>query len=100
MGGCRALVLSILVACIAGAGGAARAAVIAAGDGTGNTTAPADDPGWDSVGHAGGLAGVYLGDRWVLTANHVGERAITFGGITYQPVGPEVGDLDFKFVVS
>lgn len=81
-----ALGLGVLTSCILGAGGAARAVVIASGDGTGNTSAPPDDPGWASVGAAGGLCGVYLGDRWVLTANHVGERAITFGGITYQPV--------------
>ena len=81
-----ALALGVLVSCILGAGDAARAVVIVTGDGTGNTSAPADDPGWDSVGMVGGLCGVYLGDRWVLTANHVGERAITFGGVTYQPV--------------
>ena len=50
--------------------------IIASGDGTGNTTAPADDPGFANVGNRGGLTGVYLGRRWVLTANHVGEGDI------------------------
>jgi Trypsin-like peptidase domain len=64
----------------------ATAVVIVTGDGTGNTSAPADDPGWAAVGEAGGLSGVYLGNRWVLTANHVGAQAITFAGVTYQPI--------------
>ncbi len=71
--------------------------IIATGDGTGNTSAPADDPGFDSVGVVHGLSGVYLGNGWVLTANHVGQGSMEFGGITY-PVIPGswrrlVGDL-------
>jgi hypothetical protein len=64
----------------------ALAVVIDTGDGTGNTTAPPDDPGWANVGTIGTLTGAYLGDGWVLTANHVGERAIVLQGITYQPL--------------
>ena len=55
--------------------------IIASGDGTGNTTAPADDPGFAHVGNRGGLTGVYLGRRWVLTANHVGEGDIELLGV-------------------
>jgi hypothetical protein len=41
--------------------------------GNGNTTAPADDPGFANVGKsASGNASVtYLGNRWVITAGHV-----------------------------
>jgi hypothetical protein len=66
----------------------AGAVVIPTGDGSGNTQAspPADDPGIDNVGRAGGLTGVYLGRSWVLTADHVGERSITLLGVTYDPI--------------
>jgi hypothetical protein len=60
--------------------------LIASGDGTGNTTAPPSDPGWSHVGAVGLLTAVYLGDAWVLTANHVGTGPITLGGVTYPVV--------------
>jgi hypothetical protein len=66
--------------------GPSWAVIIVTGDGTGNTTAPSDDPGFDNVGSVNGLSGVYLGNGWVLTAGHVGSGPIEFGGITYQPV--------------
>jgi len=56
----------------------ASAVVIPDGDGTGNTSAPADDPGWANIGRMGGGTGVYLGNRWVLTAKHAGTGGITF----------------------
>ncbi len=40
------------------------AVVITAG--SGNTSAPADDPGWDYVGARGGATCVYLGNNWVF----------------------------------
>ncbi len=47
------------------------AAVIVGGD-LGHTVAPLDDPGWSRVGRVGtNGSGVYLGNGWVLTANHV-----------------------------
>ena len=68
--------------------GRARLAVlIASGDGTGNTTAPPADPGWSHVGGVNGLSGVYVGNGWVLTANHVGVGPMTLGSVTY-PVVP------------
>jgi hypothetical protein len=76
----------VAVLCVAWIGHPALAVVIDTGDGTGNTTAPPDDPGWANVGTIGGLTGVYIGDRWVLTANHVGDGAIVLQGITYQPL--------------
>src|SRR4051812_18029153 len=42
-----------------------------------NTSAPVDDPGWVNVGDRG----VYLGDRWVITASHVGAGATYFPGV-------------------
>lgn len=66
---------------------AAGGVVIITGDGTGNTTAPPDDPGFANLGVTStGLTGVYLGEGWVLTANHVGEVAITLKGVGYPPV--------------
>ena len=51
--------------------------------GTGNTTAPSDNPGWENVGVRGIGTGVYLGNLWVLTASHVGGGDILLGGATY-----------------
>src|SRR5262245_7528242 len=62
---------------------AARAVIIDSGDGTGNTTAPSPDPGWDYVGQCNGLTVVYLGDGWVLTANHVGAGDCVFMNVVY-----------------
>jgi len=66
----------------------AHAVIIRGGDGTGNTTAPSDDPGWANVGKkaTGGATAVYLGNQWVLTANHVGPGDVIFGGVTYSMV--------------
>ncbi len=60
--------------------------IIETGDGTGNISAPADDPGWANLGTRGGTTVVYLGRRWVLTANHVGIGDVIFEGQTYAPV--------------
>jgi hypothetical protein len=62
------------------------AVLIATGDGTGNATAPADDPGWDNLGTRGNLSAIYLGNGWVMTANHVGIGPVTFGGQLYQEI--------------
>ncbi len=63
--------------------GQARAVVIDTLTGTGNTSAPADDPGWANVGVLGVGTGVYLGNNWVLTAAHVGGGSIVLNGGTY-----------------
>ena len=65
---------------------AAHAVVINTATGTGNTNAPADDPGWANVGYINGASGIYLGAGWVLTAAHVGAGNITFSGISYTPL--------------
>src|SRR6185295_11538456 len=56
----------------------AKGVVLANGDGSQHTTAPPNDPGWGNVGVLGTGSAVYLGNRWVLTANHVGAGSVTF----------------------
>lgn len=63
--------------------GIAPAVIIDTVTGTGNTTAPTDDPGWANVGALGIGTGVYLGNGWVLTAAHVGGGSIVLNGGTY-----------------
>ena len=62
------------------------AVVIASGDGTGNTTAPPDDPGFSNVGIVGSGTAVYLGFGWVLTATHVGAGSTLFNNAWYNEV--------------
>jgi hypothetical protein len=69
----------------------AQAIVFISGDGQGNSTAPPDDPGWDHVGRVGGLNGVYLGNGWMLTANHVTTGYAVIQGVWYPAVpGSEI----------
>lgn len=72
-----ALVLSLALAA------QASGVIIDSGNGTGNVTAPASDPGWANVGTVNGLTVVYLGDGWALTANHVGAGDTWFEGVLY-----------------
>lgn len=60
-----------------------KAVVINTLTGTGNTSAPVDDPGWANVGVLGIGTGVYLGNGWVITAAHVGGGSIVLSGGTY-----------------
>jgi hypothetical protein len=60
-----------------------NAVIIITDDGSGNLTAPADDFGFGNVGVLNGSSGVYLGNRWVLTARHVGAGTITLGGTPF-----------------
>jgi hypothetical protein len=53
----------------------AWAVVISAASDAANLLAPGDDPGWNNVGRLSGASAVYLGNRWVITANHVGQTA-------------------------
>ena len=94
---CGALLALGLVVHAAPAG----AVIIASGDGTGNTGAAPGSSGHLYAGKIGSLSGVYLGDGWVLTANHVGTGPVTLNGVTHAPVtGTAVrstacaGDLD------
>jgi hypothetical protein len=61
-----------------------RGVIIDSGDGSGNTTAPPDDPGWAYLGRvASGLSAVYLGNGWVLSADHVLSGNVLVGGVLY-----------------
>jgi hypothetical protein len=75
-----------------------HAVVVAGGDGTQNTTAPADDFGFAHVGRVFDTldgfytSGIYLGHGWVLSAYHPVRNAtldgflfgdVIFGGISY-----------------
>lgn len=64
----------------------ARAVIIDSGDGTGNTSAPPDDPGWVYVGTRSDLTAVYIGGGWVLTANHVPLGTVIIDGVIYAPI--------------
>ena len=85
---------SFLAAVLALAAGGAEALVIKTWDGPGtragaNDTAPDDDPGFHntSFGESGvSKAGIYLGDQWVLTANHVGAGTISLPGGNYDMI--------------
>jgi len=61
---------------------------------------------WDNVGWRGTQTGVnndgscvYLGNSWVLTANHVGNGNVILGGVTYAPIegtSQRVGTADAR----
>lgn len=72
----------------------AHGVIVAGGDGSQNTTAPALLPEFNNVGRRGNNgSGIYLGSGVVLTANHVGEGTITFGGTPYTLVGGSAQQL-------
>lgn len=73
---------------------AAAAVIIDSGDGTENTSAPADDPGWANIGIRGSLTAVYLRNGWVLTANHVGIGDLLLDGGIYVAVPGSGTQLD------
>ncbi|MBN02234.1 MAG: hypothetical protein CMJ77_24285 [Planctomycetaceae bacterium] len=47
-------------------------------DTTANLVPPDDDPGWSNVGIVRRSTGIYLGDRWMMTAAHVGAGEVAF----------------------
>lgn len=62
----------------------ARAVVVLSGDA--NSTAPSGQAYFGNIGTVGGASGVYLGNRWVLTAAHVAgtlPAQAVFGGTAY-----------------
>jgi hypothetical protein len=59
--------------------------VIGSGDGE-NPAPPSDDPGLANVGAIGFHAAVYLGNRWVLTANHISQDDLVIAGQTFSEV--------------
>jgi hypothetical protein len=74
------------VAAALGAPGAG-ALVLDSGDGRGNTSPLPGLTGWRNVGRRlGGPSIVYLGDRWVLTADHVGAGIVVIDGERYNAI--------------
>ena len=75
----RTLLLTLLACAVP----AARAIVIAGGNGTQQTSDPANGMPWNYVGTVNGLSGVFLGDYngnyWVLTASHVVASGTSLG---------------------
>lgn len=53
-----------------------------------NVTWGQGDPGWANVGRAGAFNGVYIGDGWVLTANHV-----SFDSVFFEENGPSYNKI-------
>lgn len=82
----RALPQALLALALLLAAPDAGAVIVGPGDGTQNTTAPDDDPGWANVGRRNGLGVIYLGNGWVLTAAHVGIGPVTFDGVSYDAI--------------
>jgi hypothetical protein len=62
----------------------ARAVVIALGDRNSNAAAPFPEPGWQNVTGRGEGTAVYLGDRWMITASHVGAGSVDLNGKTFS----------------
>ena len=60
----------------------AEAVLLGTADGTENTE-PFSFFGWDYVGDVNGQSGTYLGDGWVITANHVGPGDLVIEGVVY-----------------
>lgn len=63
----------------------AYAVFIASGTPNANTTQPAGDQGWSSMGIYNGAGAAYLGNGWFVTAGHLGAAATTvkFDSVNY-----------------
>lgn len=99
----RSSLPALALACVLFGAGDALAVIISFPDGTTNTTFPTFN-GWDYVGEVNSATGTYLGDGWVITADHVGSGDFTLGGVVYPLIpgseqsfdnggGPTVPDL-------
>jgi hypothetical protein len=57
-----------------------------------NIQQPANDPGWLNVGRVDGGSAVYLGNRWVITANHVdeGDLRLSDGRVLAEAPGSSI----------
>jgi len=83
----RLFCLSLVLALAALSGVPARGVVIAGGDRTANGSAPFNGPGWANVSGRGEGSAVYLGNRWMITARHVGAGPVVLDNrnFTVQP---------------
>jgi hypothetical protein len=70
------VMVALMLACQSAS--TARGVVVSATHDEPTLVAPGDDPGWNNVAHRGSASAVYLGNRWVLTANHVGTGPVRF----------------------
>ena len=71
-------------------GFAGKAFAIVDAKSTTNTSDPGGGIPWANVGGVNGASGEYLGNGWVLTANHVGAGAIAFDSGSFMPDGRTV----------
>ncbi len=72
------------------------AAAVLIATSTANDAAPTDDPGWAHIGTRtgtgndgtplNGLTLIYIGNGWVLTANHVGEADLLLESVAYPRI--------------
>lgn len=76
---CWMMVLQFFVVC----GPSAYGLIMNVGDFQMNQTLLEETPGFENVGRYGGCTGVYVGDRWVLTAQHVGGKSIVLNDTVY-----------------
>jgi hypothetical protein len=67
-------------------GAPAQALVYVSGTGQGNTSPPPDDPGWNHMARVSGLNGIYIGNGWVITADHVPTGNPVIQGVWYAVV--------------
>ena len=94
--------LLVATICLACQRPAAAVVINAATAGTLNSTAPANDPGWNNVGFFGIGTAIYLGDRWGLTAYHnLGSPDLVLGDTSYALLpGSEVRVTNTNNVVA
>ena len=76
--------MSLVVVAIAT--GEAPAVLVSAPDDAASRVPPGGGFPWRHVGQHGDFSAVYLGNRWVLTAGHVGIGPVRFASATYRPL--------------
>jgi hypothetical protein len=94
-----------LCACMVAAEPAKCWAVVVA-SGADNDTAPSPDPGFANIGQAFNGndrvgSAVYIGNRWLLTANHVIPTRVVLGGVSYNLFSAftqQIGTADLKLI--
>ena len=73
--------------------------------GASNTTAPSDDPGFIHVGKRAQFSAVYLGNGWVITANHVPVGPVEIDGtevlqLSSQGLTVNVASIEGRLVLT
>lgn len=81
-------------ACLSLIAAPAYGVIVGGPSGNNNTNAPTGyQSQWDRVGIIGSASGVYIGNGWVLTANHAGDGGISLNGTYYNTVAGSVRRL-------